>query len=88
MARSESEESRRERAREWSERHSRVPNSKWKASFGSERTDRYLYTFVDRSKEGTRRERRREYYKRLYQYLVVDYELVTQAEWDDGNYRA
>lgn len=62
----------------WSNKHSRVPNSKWNPKWDDTRARAYHLAFVLESKHGP------EKLSRLYDYLVALYAMVTESEWEQN----
>ena len=62
----------------WSDKHSRVPNSRWNPKWDDARAHGYHLAFVLESKHGP------EKLSRLHKYLVQDYGMVTESEWEQN----
>lgn len=70
----------RRESREWSQKHSKVANSRYRASMTDEQVERYHRAFVVKPVGKTRYERNRNKYEAIEAYLVPD--LLDEKEWE------
>lgn len=69
--------------RVWSDIHSRTPNSRWNDKFNDDRAFYYHRAFVDEYGDDGDTMTKDEKLDRLHDYLV-DYDLVTEDEWNEN----
>jgi len=66
----------------WSDGHSRVDNSKYRPTMTNDQVRRYHKAFVEKPKGKTRKERSRNKYDAIHDYIVPD--LMDEQEWERG----
>lgn len=70
----------RKESRIWSDRHSRVPRSRYSPRMSDDVVERYHRAFVDDIPEVSRRKRPKERKRRIRDYLL-DTDQITEDEW-------